>query len=549
MIVGENKNQERPIGVQYDNRGNPYWQSTTSPPDESRGVCYMVPDRVIPVIFVPGVMGSNLIGSSKGNLGQKWLLDSEKTMLAWLGRGPESRKRILSPNGMTVYGDGKTGQGTSLPAEEIKRRYWGEIGHMSYGEALVWLENALNDFDNHGNGVRKALMAMDLRAERGEKPPTRDEVALSYRYRFPVHACGYNWLASNHESAKRLGKRIDEIIGRYRKEKKKIEKVIVVTHSMGGLVARCCSEVLGYQGKILGVVHGVMPAIGAAAVYRRFKAGTENPGGSVKKWAAGKAASEILGGDGAEMTAVLSSAPGPLQLLPTPEYGNGWLQIEDGDRKHALPTSGDPYEEIYTARGKWWSMCEDHLMNPLNKEYDPVKRKAQMDRDWMDFDDLINKQVIPFHADIANKYHPATHAFYGSGEDRSSFGNVIWKGDGGGWWRGKRKADVLGARPLDSGQIEDERTVAAPLSREGWLKGERQTYTLAGPDEQGDGTVPLRSGVAPRQRCHSFLRVEVGHEPAYKPSEGPDNLRACQFTVRAIVQIAQAIQNTALRYE
>jgi pimeloyl-ACP methyl ester carboxylesterase len=250
-------------------------------------------------------------------------------MIRWLSRGPEARKRILNPNEMMVYGDGKTGTGTSLPEEELKRRYWGEIGNMSYGDALVWLENALNDFDDHKNGIRMALMNMDLNAEKGEKAPTFDEVALSYRYRFPVHACGYNWLASNLTSAERLGRRIDEIIGRYRKERKKVEKVIVVSHSMGGLVARCCSEVLGYRDKILGVVHGVMPAIGAAAVYRRFKSGTENPGGSFKQWAAGKAASEILGGDAAEMTAVLSSAPGPLQLLPTPEYGDGWLQIEE----------------------------------------------------------------------------------------------------------------------------------------------------------------------------------------------------------------------------
>lgn len=549
MIVGENKNQERPIGVQYDNRGNPYWQSMTSAPDNSVGACYMVPDRIIPVIFVPGVMGSNLIGSGKGNKDQKWLLDTEKSMLFWLGRGPESRKRILNPNEMEVYGGGKTGLGSALPEEEIKRRYWGEIGHMSYGEALVWLENALNDFDSHKDGVRAALMEMDLHAEKGEKPPTRDEVALSYRYRFPVHACGYNWLADNLQSAERLGKRIDDVIGRYRKEKKKVEKVIVVTHSMGGLVARCCSEVLGYRDKILGIVHGVMPAIGAAAVYRRFKAGTENPGGGIKQWVAGKAASEILGGDGAEMTAVLSSAPGPLQLLPTPEYGNGWLQIEDGKNRYALPEKGNPYEEIYTVRGKWWSMCEDLLMNPLNKEYDPIERKAQMDRDWMDFLRIIRLSVKPFHDQIEGKYHSVTHAFYGSGEGKSSFGNVIWKGDGGGWLRGKRQADVLGARPLNPDQIEDERTVAAPLPGDGWLKGEHQTYTLAGPDEQGDGTVPRRSGIAPRKRCQSFLRVEVGHEPAYKPGEGADNLRACQFTVRAIVQIAQAIQTTSLRYE
>ena len=101
-----------------------------------------------------------------------------------------------------------------------------------------------------------------------------------------------------------------------------------------------------------------MPAIGAAAVYRRFKAGTET---SPTSWlhqldkAATAVTASVLGNDAAEMTAVLSTAPGALQLLPNPEYGNGWLKIQDGSKIHSLPENGDPYGEIYTMRGKWRS--------------------------------------------------------------------------------------------------------------------------------------------------------------------------------------------------
>ncbi len=416
---------------------------------------------------------------------------------------------------------------------------------MSYGNTLVWLENALNDFDDHKNGVRSALMQMDLGAEKGERAPTKDEVGLSYRYRFPVHACGYNWLASNLDSAKRLGERIDQIIERYRLQQQKVEKVILVTHSMGGLVARCCSEVLGYKSKILGVVHGVMPAIGAAAVYRRFKSGTENPGKGFKQWAAGKAASEILGGDAAEMTAVLSSAPGPLQLLPTVEYGNGWLQIEDGGKTHALPQNGDPYSEIYTVRGRGWSMCEDHLMNPLNKEISTPKYKEQQDRDWDSFDEIIYKYVKSFHKGIEKKYHQNTYAFYGSSNSPNSFGNVVW--------RTAPEApleDALNARAVNPRQVKEQRSVDPSSTPESSQRFKlTTTFTLAGPDESGDGTVPLRSGVAAQPFSRSVLQVQVEHEPAYNPEKGADNLRACHFTVRAIVQIAQSIQETSLRYE
>ena len=540
----------RRIPVYYDNRGNPNWKSILTRPDDSVGVCLMVPDRIIPVIFVPGVMGSNLI--EKGvdpKKAVKWRMDGASSALPWASpkRGPTFRKRYLNPAMMDVDNDGQVPTDLPLPAEELRRRGWGEVGAMSYSTFLVWLENALNDFDNHEDGERLRLLNLDLGAMAGEAKPTKDEIGLSYRYRFPVYACGYNWLDSNANSAKRLSGRIDEIVKRYRAEGKKCEKVIVVTHSMGGLVARHCSEVLGRNKDIFGIVHGVMPAIGAAAVYRRFKAGTEDS----TAWynAAGAVTASVLGNDAAEMTAVLSSAPGPLQLLPTAEYGNGWLKIKDGAKEYSLPQQGDPYGEIYTVRGKWWSMCEEHLMNPLNTENDPNRRKVKTDSDWAAFNKLIYKKVASFHDQIKGKYHPNTHAFFGSSDAHLSYGTVTWKGDGGSWLRGNREADVSNARALDEHEINESRTVAASLKGQGWLKAEHQTYTISKPDEVGDGTVPHRSGIAPRAHCTSLLQVNVEHEPAYRHGEGADNLRACRFTLRAIVKISQAVQQTSLRYD
>ena len=91
--------------------------------------------------------------------------------------------------------------------------------------------------------------------------------------------------------------------------------------------------------------------------------------------------------------------------------------------------------------------------------------------------------------------------------------------------------------------------MAAPLSGSGWAKAEHQSYRISEPDEDGDGTVPRRSGLAPKGHVKSFLQVSVGHEPAYRASVGADNLRACRFTVRAIVKLAQQVQSTSLKYE
>lgn len=57
------------------------------------------------------------------------------------------------------------------------------------------------------------------------------------------------------------------------------KQVIVVTHSMGGLVGRALIHPMygNLQDKVAGIVHGVMPAIGAPAAYKRMRAGFEDP--------------------------------------------------------------------------------------------------------------------------------------------------------------------------------------------------------------------------------------------------------------------------------
>ena len=530
----------RVIEPEFDHRGTPIWKSVLSPPDDTFALVYVIPTRIIPVIFVPGVMGSNLKPRGEG---ERWRMDSKLTASPWIWADAKERKKSLRPEAMVVDDDGKVPTDMKLPAEELKRRGWGEIAAMSYGAALRWLEEHLNDFGSYHNGQRTQLRREALGAQVGEQLLSEDEVRLSYRYRFPVHAFGYNWLDDNAKSAQALGRRIDEIIERYNHREMshgcplaRCEKVILVTHSMGGLVARHCSEVLGYRDKIYGIVHGVMPATGAAAVYRRMKAGTEGSWG----------VAQVLGADAAEVTAVLSSAPGPLQLLPSPEYGNGWLRIRAGAQEQALPQQGDPYGEIYTVRGAWWGLCDEELINPLNEEKDPQQRKRQMEADWADFVRYIGR-AKQFHQDIARRYHPHTHAFCGASPEHKAYGTVSWarptaEGVSAEQWMQARLARRLGLREFS--KTEDTRTVLHPRSRI------PAAFTISAPDEAGDGTVPARSGLAPKPHCQSFLRVPVEHEPAYNPEAGPASVQALRFTLRAIVRIAQRVRESArMMYE
>src|SRR5690606_39018943 len=94
---------------------------------------------------------------------------------------------------------------------------------------------------------------------------------------FPVHAMGYNWLQSNMDSGINTASRINSLIKKYQELGFQCEKVILVTHSMGGLVARAVvhPEMGNISDKVLGVIHGVMPAIGAGTTYKRMRCGFE----------------------------------------------------------------------------------------------------------------------------------------------------------------------------------------------------------------------------------------------------------------------------------
>jgi len=515
--------QERIIPAEIADNGTVHYSSVMSPPDDSIAVCYMVPRRISPVVFVPGVMGTNLAEKESNPPEPVWLLDSKWTVIPWTTRSAVERKRILDPHKTEVYDDGRIATGTAQSNAELRRRGWGEVACMSYGKWLVWLENALNDVhaatDYGRKGIRASLCEI---VTPGLERLKRDEVALSYKYQFPVHAVGYNWLESNDVSAKRLAARIDEITAWYREKfSYRCEKVILVTHSMGGLVARYYSEVLGMRDKVLGIVHGVMPATGAAATYKRMKAGTEGLAGLV------------LGPTAAAMTAVVGNAPGPLQLLPSRDYGSGWLRIRDGDQSVTLPKS-DPYSEIYTVRGTWWGLCNDLLLNPVDAG------KKTIDKDWTNFEDLIQEKVKTFHDDISGKYHANTYVFYGRDEKHPAYGDVTWMQETPPLLRriSPPIADLLGTRGKD-----DAGTGGQLVETTHGGKKVISQFVLKDADEHGDGTVPARSGSAPGRNAHICAAFTgVDHEGAY-------NLDATRrFTLHAITRIAQSVKGTALEY-
>lgn len=527
---------ERIIPPVIADDGSVHYSSVTSPPDDSIAVCAMIPSRVIPVIFVPGIMGSNLINTrtkepvwvvnSQYDIKLPWSDDKSGVLWSWWFRGPKGRKELLDPEHTDVYADGEIPQGTRLKDDELRHRGWGEVGKMSYGTFLPWLENALSDFVTAKEGLRASLMKELVAQAPGVDLLTYEEVAMSYRYQFPVHAVGYNWLQSNEDSAKRLEEQIQTFMKHYRDKGFRCSKVIIVTHSMGGLVARWHSEVENHRDHVLGIVHGVMPATGAATAYKRVKSGTEGTAGIV------------LGANAAEMTAVFAQAPGALQLLPSKDYGMGWLKVLDDRQIHALPKT-DPYEEIYLNRANWWGLCDDKLINPIDE------RKKAIDKDWNTYANLVDKQVKNFHSKLGRQYHPNTYAFYGDdqGHQRTTWGDVTWKRRRGPHFEKYGGVPPL-ADPLESTAVWDGGKGEVAVSSTSNGARLDAVFDMQPAAENGDGTVPIRSGRAPAPYAKVCVPFSgVAHEAAYQ--ERPQQL----FALWAITKIAYQVRSTDMAYE
>ncbi|WP_407643554.1 esterase/lipase family protein, partial [Buttiauxella massiliensis] len=291
---------------QWDENGNVFWNgfSLQQISKDAKVKLLKPPTKAIPVIFLPGVMGTNLMTTQTGKDNQIWRGDSDiDTFLEWVKKDGKIRRELLNPDSTKVDDRGKINNNIYSPISDEgklfpsrKERKWGEALAFCYGDFLSVLQGALLDDwqkdlikglpDQGGCEVGKGAMSKLLEKtlgteEAGEAVLTRSELDHFEKFLFPVHVFGYNWLQDNAESATKLVEYIDKVIGMYKHlhgHGMAVEKVILVTHSMGGLIARYASQYLGCQNKILGIVHGVIPDLGSPAAYRRMKIGAKQEG-------------------------------------------------------------------------------------------------------------------------------------------------------------------------------------------------------------------------------------------------------------------------------
>jgi len=560
------------------------------------------PNRVIPVIFLPGVMGSNLrmsrarkadlksqndIAWRPDNLGFSTVLgDVRKTA----NLSPRERQMKLDPDETEVdyyrytedqgrfdpsgtlsqqsdirhsnvnllqdvgllksdhaaiaFDQSKKHPNAASATQKARWRGWSELSFGDYGKALSTLEGRLNRIisssyeqyrDKTGHNpldvswISNSSTNSQLVFVTGASPKRwgapnaavleEKEVLRVANCLYPVHAMGYNWLQSNAVSAKKTAARIRDLIKSYQSHGHKCDKVILVTHSMGGILARALihPEMGGLNDCVLGIYHSVQPVYGSAAAYKRVRSGVDGH----------LPAPAIIGNTGQDVTAVFANAPGPLELLPTPEYGHNWLKVQDRDGKtlaqwpahasvsaapsnatKAVGMSGAPMDDIYTqAPENWWRLINPQWINPAGKKFrDSSAAKLVNDRIG---------EAQEFHAKIKNTFHALTYASYAADIKNPTHGNVIYK-----------------IEPLSHEDINVNTAIAAakesPLlwrlvSEDGTgdlivsLKDQRKfKLKLLPPQDAGDGTVPSDYSAAKVKAAVHFVQIGYDHQGSYK---------------------------------
>lgn len=571
---------ELPLPAQPNNDAARKAEGFATPSQDKTAQCAsFLPKRVLPIIFLPGIMGSNLRVSEKR---QKELHQSNN--IAWrpdsLGASnavgaanedPAERQLKLDPleTSVDIYepagpskisGDGRhgnvqlskkfnsplladdppTAKNPRTAVQKARERGWGEVFFKSYGNVLQHFESRLNNtfFDgklrqewNDVVGVDPAVWRADPKLPQSMLTDEELKKAVTGCW-LPVYAFGYNWLQSNGDSAKIIAKRITQAMDSLTQSGYECNQVIIVTHSMGGLVGRALihPDYGNLKDKVLGIVHGVQPAIGAPAAYKRMRAGFEDPG--MLFGLTDSIGAKVTGNYGDEVTAVLANSPGGLELLPTEAYANEWLKVKHkGNTLSAWPKNGDPYEEIYKVRGKWYSLLREEWINPAGQPDDLSG--------WGKTCKHLN-DVKFFHRAIRDTYHPYSYAHYGADSQRHSFGEVVWE-------IGKNCKDPKGWEdwPLitdtKQGKIELVRQESPYQNGDtGYPEGQglpNSIYaTIRPPDAPGDQTVPAASADHQLQRG---IFKGVFRQNGYEHQSSYNDANAIASTLYSIVRIAQ----------
>ncbi|WP_330178104.1 PGAP1-like alpha/beta domain-containing protein [Candidatus Vondammii sp. HM_W22] len=332
----------------------------------------------VPILFVPGIMGSRLCNEDGEVVWDPPEIGFSFKFFGAMAQGvfdsPDDRKqRLIGEPGDGFNKDFLHVAGTTTSAShKADKKYWKGVVTAPPGPEKIQLKPTRSSLPValslaeqphrsrgwgtvHWESYGRFLQSLEDRGAEISQSTGNCHVYL------PVYACGYNWTASSADSAQTLSDWIDVAKAEMAELGLPVEKVLIISHSMGGFVSRYCTMGKTARAKdVHAICHIAMPDNGSPATYKRMKAGFE---GSEKI---------VLGANGREVTAVLAHAPGGLELLPNTHYRQAdgsqgcWLTLEDRDE--ALPLfQGSPYDSVYKEADKWWRLITPAWVEPSDE--------------------------------------------------------------------------------------------------------------------------------------------------------------------------------------
>ncbi len=346
--------------------------------------------KVVPIVLVPGVMGSRLEISTTSS---GWDPDDNIEMAGWLKKRRRTSTNDIAFNTPATLMTDLVGAAGTRPSTDIRnnarlkqianaqidrsvpsrarpsaitkfweKRGWGEVSWGFYGPILMAMGEQLNPGDQGGEP-------------------------------HPVYACGYDWRQSNTDSADTLLARVQLV----RKNHPLAQKIIVVSHSMGGLVTRAALK-KGLDSSVLGVVHTVLPAEGAVVAYRRFFTGARGPLGDSPG-----PLNDIMGGNRVQYAIMQTRLRGPTELLPSNSYPDAFFHLGAGIT--------NKFVNVYEEYGKQ----EPPGMIPPTGETEGTLVKNTVTAD--DVASLRNRirEASDFTASVAGVFHSKTFVLFGDG--------------------------------------------------------------------------------------------------------------------------------------
>lgn len=494
-------------------------------------------DVIVPVILLPGIMGSRLEHSGS----TVWDPDDSMLMVRLYGAnagtvvGPDLfrmresskvraaaavRKRLLvgSRFSKSFLNPVEFGPVDGLSQDRIDRN-WSSVALGTYGKIMKDMEDSFPIVLN--NRIKEINPKFNL-------------------VKMPVYACGYNWSQSNDDSGKAAAAHIktwvDEAKNWAAENNAQCPGAVLVTHSMGGFVARAACLSHGAASDVMAVMSTVMPTDGAAATYKRFHFGFENTGWSMSKAAVeGMVGYVVLGRQGALVTSLLGNMPGAQELLPNKRYKTNsgsrkWLAVMNPERNmignlisgggaYANLPNSNPYTEIYRREDRMWRAANPEWMFPEGMGAGAATQDP--------FDEFVkhNETAEAWHDAIigSGDFHELTYTCHSADPAMKTYDAIRWRPDktGGSLGRSVSERDVrvaTGDTPdyhrehLRTGS-EDDKHIDGPILGADWV------IELA--DGAGDRTVPASAsyyalGISSSRRTAHTRGYE--HEPAIHDS-------------------------------